>query len=173
MVVGEYQWNMPDYDFKTLSPPDFEILSRDLIQKELGIRLESFKSGKDQGIDFRHSSDRDKKLIIQCKHYAESTFSDLFKNLKRDELKKVAKLAPERYILITSLGLTPKQKDDIFKIFDPFIKNTKDIYTKDDLNNLLGIYQDIEKKHFKLWMHNISILEGVINKKIINCSLIR
>jgi hypothetical protein len=37
---------MPDYDFRNLSPIDFEILVRDLIQEELGVRLESFKAGK-------------------------------------------------------------------------------------------------------------------------------
>jgi hypothetical protein len=40
------------YDFRTLSPLDFEELVRDLLQAELGIMFESFKPGKDQGIDF-------------------------------------------------------------------------------------------------------------------------
>jgi len=41
------------YDFRTLSPLDFEELVRDLLQAELQIRLESFSPGRDQGIDFR------------------------------------------------------------------------------------------------------------------------
>ena len=44
---------MPDYDFSTLSPIDFENLCRDLIQKEFNVLLESFAPGKDKGIDFR------------------------------------------------------------------------------------------------------------------------
>ena len=44
---------MPDYNFHTLSPIDFENLVRDLLQVELSIRLESFKNGKDNGIDLR------------------------------------------------------------------------------------------------------------------------
>jgi hypothetical protein len=44
------------YDFRTLSPLDFEELVRDLLQAELGIRFESFKPGKDLGIDFRFAS---------------------------------------------------------------------------------------------------------------------
>ena len=59
---------MPDYDFHTLSPIDFENLSRDLIQREFGILLESFTSGKDQGIDFRGFLGEE-NCIIQCKHY--------------------------------------------------------------------------------------------------------
>jgi len=41
------------YDFRTLSPIDFELLVRDLLQAELGITMESFGPGKDGGIDFR------------------------------------------------------------------------------------------------------------------------
>jgi len=42
-----------NYDFKNLSPIDFEELCRDLLQKELEVTFESFTEGKDGGIDFR------------------------------------------------------------------------------------------------------------------------
>jgi len=42
---------MTEYDFTSLSPAEFEKLTRDLLQKELKIHLESFKAGKDKGID--------------------------------------------------------------------------------------------------------------------------
>ena len=41
---------MADYDFRTLSPHDFEWLCRDLLQKALGVSLESFTGGP----RFRH-----------------------------------------------------------------------------------------------------------------------
>jgi hypothetical protein len=44
---------MSNYDFRQLSPHDFEQLARDLIQARDGIFLESFKNGRDVGIDFR------------------------------------------------------------------------------------------------------------------------
>ena len=47
---------MPNYDFSTLSPPDFEELSRDLLQAELNVKLEGFRSGRDKGIDLRYSN---------------------------------------------------------------------------------------------------------------------
>ena len=47
---------MPQYDFKAVSPIDFELVVRDLLQKELNLTLESFKAGRDSGIDFRYSS---------------------------------------------------------------------------------------------------------------------
>jgi hypothetical protein len=40
------------YDFRTLSPIDFEELVRDLLQAELHVRMESFGPGPDLGIDF-------------------------------------------------------------------------------------------------------------------------
>ena len=47
---------MADYDFTTcLSPLDFELLSKDLLETELGIQLENFSEGRDKGIDLRHA----------------------------------------------------------------------------------------------------------------------
>jgi hypothetical protein len=46
---------MSNYDFRQLSPHDFEQLARDLLQARDGIVLEGFKSGRDLGIDFRHA----------------------------------------------------------------------------------------------------------------------
>jgi len=67
---------MPQYDFRSLSPIDFEILARDLLQKQLKLTLESFKAGRDSGIDFRYARAKG-DLIVQCKHYAESTYATL------------------------------------------------------------------------------------------------
>ena len=108
---------MPDYDFNNLSPIDFEILSRDLLQEELMVRLESFKVGKDLGIDFRYCPTDDQKIIVQCKHYIESGYKILLSKLKAEEIEKVRKLKPKRYILATSVGLNPMQKKEIFNIY--------------------------------------------------------
>ena len=67
---------MADYDFRSLSPHDFELLCRDLLQKHLGVRLESFTTGRDSGIDFRYRG-AGENLIVQCKHYAESGYDAL------------------------------------------------------------------------------------------------
>ena len=44
------------YDFKVLSPADFEDLTRDLLQQLWKVKLESFKTGRDQGIDLRYAA---------------------------------------------------------------------------------------------------------------------
>ena len=50
---------MANYDFTiSLSPIDFELLSKDLLEVELGIRLENFRHGQDKGIDLRYAPAR-------------------------------------------------------------------------------------------------------------------
>ena len=47
---------MADYDFTDcLSALDFELLSKDLLEAELGIQLENFSEGRDEGIDLRYA----------------------------------------------------------------------------------------------------------------------
>jgi hypothetical protein len=161
---------VPDYDFKSLSPIDLETLVRDLLQEELGIRFESFKIGKDTGIDFRYSPSPDNAIIVQCKHYIESSFNGLYNDLKKRELPKVQKLKPERYILALSIGLTPLQKYKIVTLFNPFILKTGDVYGREDLNNLLGKFPKIEKYTFKLWLSSMSVFEDILHSKVKNIS---
>ena len=80
---------MADYNFNLLTPADFEELTRDLIQTELGIRLECFSPGKDSGIDFRYIGFKGSKTIVQCKHYLKSGYAKLKSDLEKKELVKV------------------------------------------------------------------------------------
>lgn len=77
---------MPEYDFHTLSPMDFELLVRDLLQQRLEIELQAFGHGPDGGVDLR-SSDNGKTTIVQCKHYSGSSFNDLKAAAKKKSLK--------------------------------------------------------------------------------------
>jgi hypothetical protein len=154
---------MAEYDFQSLSSFDFQVLSRDLLQKKLNVVLESFGPGQDGGVDYRlRSSDGD--IIVQCKHY--SNFSKLFSVLRRDEAKKVQKLAPPRYILVVSTSLTPLRKDEILQLFTPYCHDTCDIFGREDLNNLLGLYPDIERKNVKLWLTSTAVLEKFVNSAV-------
>lgn len=157
------------YSFDTLSSDDFELLTRDLLQKHLDIYLDNFKSGRDGGIDLKSSTSKDKSLIVQCKHYLKSTYSNLITELKK-EAKKVLVLKPSRYIVVTSQGLTQKNKEEIKQIFEPFIKCTEDIFSAENLNNLLSKYPEIERKHFKLWLSSQNILDKIIHNDVMNKS---
>ncbi|KJD38694.1 hypothetical protein QD46_17870 [Paenibacillus polymyxa] len=160
---------MTKYDFTTLSDHDFELLTRDLLQLELQITLESFKKGRDGGIDLRYSIDKNKSLIIQCKHYAKSSYSNLKTSLK-NELQKVKELAPSRYLIVTSLGLTPMNKDEIIEIFAPYIGSTADIYGADDINNMIGKFPEVEQRHLMLWANSINQFQNVLKMDEINRS---
>lgn len=158
---------MSNYDFLILSAFEFEHLTRDLLQKHLGCYIESFTSGRDGGIDLRSAKIKDDTAIIQCKRY--SKYSTLKSELSK-EVTKVKALAPSRYFLSTSVGLTPVNKKEIMTLFAPYIKNQEDIYGKDDLNNLLALYPDIEKQYYKLWLCSTEIMDKIIHRKILNWS---
>jgi hypothetical protein len=147
------------YDFKQLSPADFEDLSRDLLQKHWDIRLESFKTGKDKGIDLRYAQLRKCAWIIQCKHYVGSTVAKLISDLATKELPKINLLAPKRYLLVTSLPLNPQDKEKIATALDPHIQKPEDIVGAEDLNNLLGLFPLVEQQHFKLWLSSTAVLD--------------
>jgi DNA polymerase III delta prime subunit len=156
---------MPDYDFKSLSSVDFENLVRDVLQKELNITLESFKTGRDRGIDMRYCTAVQGSLIVQCKHYANTAYATLLSELKNKEKPKVRRLKPSRYILTTSIGLTPDNKDELAGLFGI---PTSDVYGKSDLNNLLGKFPEVERQHFKLWLTSLPVLERVIHSAVFN-----
>jgi len=160
---------MTDYDFQILQPNEFECLTRDLLQKKERIFVESFTPGKDGGVDLRFAKVKNRKAIVQAKRYRD--FATLKKVLAK-EVAKVQKLSPARYILSTSVGLTPENKDAIKAMFTPFIQTTEDIFGKDDLNNLLGQYPDVERQYYKLWLGSSAVLEDILNKRINNWSAI-
>ncbi len=170
---------MADYDFTDcLSALDFELLSKDLLEAELGLRLESFSEGRDKGVDLRyapvHGSGRTvfnlallgtpqkpPELIVQCKRY--SSFSNLKSELKNKELAKITKLNPARYILTTSVSLSPQQADELKAVLSPFVQSTGDIYGRERLNSILSKHQEVERRHIKLWVTSAGVLDAILN----------
>lgn len=158
------------YDFRSLSPLDFEELSRDLLQKELGIVLESFKNKRDQGIDLRYCYSADKYLVVQCKHYNRSGFPSLLKSIKT-EVEKVKRVDPTEYRLISSVELSPDNKNKIFDLLPQYFKTPQNIWGAEDLNNCLKRSPEIEKQHYKLWLTSINILQTILNNATHQCSI--
>ena len=162
---------MSDYDFSTLNDKEFEDLSVDLISKDRNKRFERFKAGKDGGIDGRFYLDDGSQEIIQCKHYLKTGFSGLINSLNKkdngiNEIDKVKKLNPTKYIFVTSLALSAENKKTIKELFIPYIKNDSDIYGQEDLNQILGNHHDIEKKYYKLWLSSTVVLDRIVNNAI-------
>lgn len=153
---------MTAYDFQRLSPYDFEELVRDLLQAEWNVRLESFTAGRDSGIDLRCLRGPNDNVIVQCKHTAGSTFAHLFRSLRDNELPKVQALQPTRYLVVTSAGLTPANKDAIVALFHPHIGNATDVLGRDDLENLLRRNSKVEVANFKLWLTSTAVMTRVL-----------
>ncbi len=163
---------MSDYTFETLNDKEFEILTVDLLSKEFDTHIERFKSGRDGGIDgrFFEGSIANDVVIIQCKHWLKSGIAKLIGECTKTEAAKVKILKPSRYIFVTSLELSAQNKKDIFNAFNPYIKCESDIFGKEDLNSLLGKYQDIERQHYKLWLAGTNVLQSILSNDVLGRS---
>jgi hypothetical protein len=154
---------MSRYTFTSLSPQDFEELVRDLLQAEWNVAIEAFKTGRDGGIDLRYAPAHDGATIVQCKHYAASSYSKLLSHLRNVELPKVVRLSPARYVVVSSVSLSPANKDDIVAAMQPFIRGPKDVLGAQDLEGLLSRHPTVEKANFKLWLTSTAVLERVLH----------
>ena len=163
---------MNDYDFSTLNDKEFENITIDLISRDRDKRFERFKAGRDGGIDGRYYGEDGKEEIIQCKHYLKTGYKNLISSLKskkngqKSEADKVKLLNPEKYIFVTSLPLSASNKKEIREIFKPYIKKDSDIYSQEDLNDLLKANSDIEDNHYKLWISSTTVLQRIFNNAI-------
>jgi len=154
---------MANYDFHDLlSYLDFENLTQGLLEAELGIAFENFRDGPDGGIDLRHAPAKQMcKTIVQCKRH--KTFTSLKAELVRNELAKIRALAPSRYLLSTSVALSPKQVDELVELLSPHVVNSGDIYGRDRLNHLLSKHPEVERRHVKLWATSAAVLDELLN----------
>lgn len=155
---------MPEYDFHTLSPTDFELLARDLLRESLDLELQAFATGRDGGVDLRAYANGH-TTVVQCKHYQGSTFSDL-KTAAKAEKKNMDLLRPDRYLFVTTQDLTVGQKTELQKLLHPHIMDIQEVLGQKDINQLLGQYPTVELNHFKLWMASTSVLKAIIESGI-------
>lgn len=158
---------MANYDFSTLNDRDLEELARDILSTKLGLDFQSFKPGPDKGIDLRYATINDEnEIIVQVKHLLGSGVIALKSILKTEELPKVIGLNPKRYIVVTSLQLSPQDKESIKNTFSPYILSTTDILGKNDLNNFLRNNPNIEEQHFKLWLSSSNIFKRILKNGV-------
>lgn len=149
------------YSLASLSPADFEDLARDLLGRELACRFEAFGPGADGGVDGRHACSGG-TIILQAKHYRISGFAALARTMRRERVV-IDRLAPNRYILVTSVSLTPANKKALRDTIGPALAASSDIVGFEDLNELLRRHDDVAKSHVKLWLSDTAVLERVLN----------
>lgn len=146
---------------ENLSHIDFEDLCRDIAKADTGKRFSAFGPGPDGGIDGRHSKGAD-TTILQCKHYIGSTFAALKSSLKKEVLK-VSNLKPKRYLFFTSQSLTVTKSDALAEIAHNILQQPEDIWGREDIEEALTRYPEIEKSHIKLWLSSTVVLERILN----------
>ena len=154
------------YNFNNLSDHEFEILCKDIMQEKLHKDLYIFPKGRDEGIDITENSFFH-TVIIQVKHYANSTYSDLRRSLK-DEVEKVHKLKPKRYYICCSMELKRSRKIELYKLFSNYMESADDIIAGQDINEFLERAENsaIVRKHYKLWLESMNVLNELLNQNV-------
>ena len=154
------------YDYRNLSPIEFERLCFDLLMLKDGVRYQRFGEGRDGGIDLLYDDPSSGKTVVQCKRYRDT--DQLMSVLKKSELAKVRRLKPQRYCLLTTASLTPDKKISIQSIFSPFIMTTQDILGCEDLDGLLANdqYRDVVYNVPSLWLPSFKLVSDLINNAI-------
>lgn len=158
------------FNYSNLNDVEFEELCKDIMQKKLGVKLREYKAGKDGGIDLKDNKDGN-NIVIQVKHYINSSYSNLKTSLKK-EVDKVEKLKPNKYFICCSMEFTPNNLEEIYNLFKDYMDSKENIITIKEIDDFLQNQEnnDIVRKHFKLWLSGANILSEVYNQDIfIDC----
>lgn len=152
-------------NYHELSPFDFECLVRDLLQAELGDRLEVFSPGRDGGVDVRLLSNHGHTLLVQCKHSPMGTYESIRAGL-RTEAKRIHGKLQGEYWLATSASLTAANKDEISELFGVALLRPERILSRHDCDNLLNLHEHVEQRHYKLYLTSSAVLRRVVAGEI-------
>jgi hypothetical protein len=159
------------YDFSALNDKEFEKLSRDVLNNKFNLDLQDFKTGQDKGVDLRYSSTENvNTIVVQAKHYLKSGYKKLLADLTNLEKNKVLLLNPERYIIVTSVPISNKYKNEIYALFSPYMQTANDVFGPEDLNKYLENDPDLERKWYKLWLSGTNVLQTVLRNAILGRS---
>ncbi|MFC5142042.1 restriction endonuclease [Actinomycetospora rhizophila] len=152
-----------------LTDYEFEVLCKDVFEQELGVRLEIFGRGRDDGIDLRHATvSGGQGIVIQCKHWAGSGATALLRHFRKEEAEKVKRLNPDRYIVATSAALTPYIKAELLTMLHPYLQESSDIWGANEIAHFLESHQELIRKHIRLWLTSSSILREVMQASVNN-----
>lgn len=156
------------YNLYNLNDYEFEILSKDIMQKKLKVVLSRFPRGRDGGIDLCDNT-LQSNIIIQVKHYKNY---NALKTALKNETNKVKNINPNKYYIITSYDLTHDNKEEIYELFKDFMLDDSYIIGGIEINDFLEKEEniDIVKRNFKLWLCASNVLSLICNQNIfIDC----
>ncbi|MFV2085743.1 restriction endonuclease [Micromonospora sp. LOL_021] len=159
---------MDSFDLARLTDMDFEAVCKDVFEELLDVRLEIFAQGADQGIDLRHlGSDQ---IIVQCKHWTKAGRTALIREMGKNEAPKLKILNPARYILATSVDLTPQAKAKIVHALKPYSMDVGDIFGLREIESELRKRPHLARRHLRLWLSSAAVLGTLISRGIVTRS---
>lgn len=153
-------------NYANLNDMEFEELCKDVMSKKLNVQLRIFGKGRDGGIDLTDDTQTN-NIVVQVKHYVESSTTQLVSNIKK-ELDKVNKLKPNQYYICCSKELTANNIKEIYKTFSKYMESDKNIVTIKEIQDFLVEEENIDilKKHYKLWISPTTILKDMHTQHI-------
>lgn len=163
--------NMLNYG--NLSDVEFEYLCQDIMQKRLDVSLRRFTPGRDGGIDLTDDVEKH-NVMVQVKHYNQSPLQSLLSALKREK-SKVDRIKPKQYFICCSRALTPNNIKELYSIFSGYMESDRNIITINEIEEFLQAQENEEilKKHYKLWIDSVGILQEIQNTNIfIDCEVL-
>lgn len=153
-------------NYDDLSPFDFECLVRDLFNAKFETSsFEVFSPGPDGGVDVRLLRSAADDVYIQCKHYARSHFSKLYKEVEREAKRVGGKLTGE-YWLVTSMGLTADNKRKLSELYKPGFLPQARVLSRFDLDVLLSKYPRVEQSNYKLYMTSVPVMQKLLDAEV-------
>lgn len=153
---------MPDYDFRSLSPIDFEVFVRDLVNAHLGLEMVTFAIGPDGGIDLRDATTHPLPIIAQCKHRPKATKA-ILKAAARKEVQKLKGVKLKQYLFIVSAALSPDAELEVLNALADLNTDSIQVWHKGKLNQVLTANPRVEETHFKLWLCSSTALDRMLN----------
>lgn len=153
-------------NYGNLNDVDFEYLCQDIMSRKLGVELHRYARGADGGIDLCDNIST-KNIIVQIKHYQESTVSALLTSLKK-EIKKVKEIKPKYYYVCCSKRLSPAKKETIYNLFSDYMESPANIITLNEIDSFLDNADnaDVLQRHFKLWIDSAEIMKNMLNEEL-------
>ncbi|RZJ38510.1 MAG: hypothetical protein EOO18_03185 [Chryseobacterium sp.] len=156
---------MMRYNLDVLNDKEFEDLCKDLFDVHYAVDFQVYKAGKDGGIDLMFAGEVENEIVVQCKHYINSTYSDLLNTFKKIELANIRAMAPNpgRYVIATTLALSAGNTSELKSVMAPYVRTTNDIFGHKRIENLITKNPNIEKKFFKLWLTSTNVMQNILH----------
>lgn len=153
-------------NYANLNDVEFESLCQDVMERILGVNLRRFAAGRDGGVDLTDDAVH-KNIIVQVKHYQKSSTDALVRSLK-SELPKISAYDPQKYYICCSKELSHNKVAELCQHFHTYMDSDRQIVTILEIDDFLkrAENQDILKKHFKLWIDDVGILQEIHNDDI-------